>query len=85
MCVQCVWSDILSISNRPLQPPTQSPSINFFIIIIVLYESDNHTHSRVIRGERERERGGGEREGERDEEREIGGERGGGREMKRER
>ena len=34
MHVQCVWSN-MSISNRPLQPPTHSSNINIFILIII--------------------------------------------------
>ena len=48
----------MSISNRPLQPPTHSSNINLFIliIIIILDYSDHHTRSRGIARERERER-----------------------------
>ena len=48
----------MSISNRPLQPPTHSSNINLFIliIIIILDDSDHHTRSRGIARERERER-----------------------------
>ena len=55
MRVQCVWSN-MSISNRPLQPPTHSSNINLFIliIIIILDYSDHHTRSRGIARERER-------------------------------
>ena len=67
MYVQCVWSN-MSISNRPLQPPTHASSINLRIIIsiIILDYSDHHTRSRWIarerESERERERERGERE-----------------------
>ena len=52
----CVWSN-MSISNRPLQPPAHSSSINLLIIIIIILDdSDHHTRSRGIARERERER-----------------------------
>ena len=56
MRVQCMWSN-MSISSRPLQPPTYSSNINLFIliIIIILDDSDHHTRSRGIARERERE------------------------------
>ena len=50
MFVQCVWSN-MSISNRPLQPPAHSSSIN--LLIIILDDSDHHTRSRGIARERE--------------------------------
>ena len=55
MRVQCVWSN-MSISNRPLQPPS---NINLFIliIIIILNDPDHHTSfARDCNRERERER-----------------------------
>ena len=46
----------MSISNRPVQPPTHSSNINIFIliIIIILDDSDHHTRSRGVAKERER-------------------------------
>ena len=35
MYVQCLWSN-MSISIRPIQPPTHSSSINLLIIIIII-------------------------------------------------
>ena len=57
VCV-CNVCGRMSISNRPLQPPTHSSNINLFIliIIIILDDSDHHTRSRGIARERERER-----------------------------
>ena len=40
MRVQCVWSN-MSISNRPLQPPTHSSNINLFILIIIIILDDS--------------------------------------------
>ena len=54
VCAMCVWSN-MSISNRPLQPPAHSSSIDLLIIIIIIIldDSDHHTRSRGIARERE--------------------------------
>ena len=46
----------MTFSNRPLQPPAHSSSINLLIIIIVIIldDSDHHTRSRGIAREKDR-------------------------------